>query len=236
MATAKRSHVPLEQRRSELVETAVRVMARDGAWALTTQAVAAEAGVPHGTVHYAFSSKDELLRAVLRRDLNGLAALIETARDGAGDDSAGDGDMGASDARDSDGSDAGGRTTGDDGHSDARSALTALFMAYADHVIAAPDTETAYFELSLMASRDAELRALVQETEAEYAGLFTRYLSDLALQADGAWETDLRVLAALLQSTVFGAAISWLEHRDDALFRAVLAEAAARFSLGLLTH
>lgn len=94
MATAKRSHVPLEQRRSELVETAVRVMARDGAWALTTRAVAAEAGVPHGTVHYAFSSKDELLRAVLRRDLNGLAALIETARDGAGDDSAGDGDMG----------------------------------------------------------------------------------------------------------------------------------------------
>ena len=86
MATAKRSYVPLEQRRSELVETAVRVMAWDGAWALTTRAVAAEAGVPHGTVHYAFSSKGELLRAVLRRDLNGFAALIETARDGAGDD------------------------------------------------------------------------------------------------------------------------------------------------------
>lgn len=241
MPATKRPHVPLEQRREELVETAVRVMARDGAWALTTRAVAAEAGVPHGTVHYAFSSKDELLRAVLRRDLNGFAALIETARADAGDGTpSGGSDSGATDAdnvglgHDALGDvDAGSEAAGSaSGH--ARSALTALFMAYADHVIASADTETAYFELSLMASRDAELRALVQETEAEYAGLFTRYLSDLALRADGAWETDLRVLAALMQSTVFGAAMSWLEHRDDALFRAVLAEAAARFSRGLL--
>lgn len=217
MAAAKRPRVPLEQRRSELAETAVRVMARDGAWALTTRAVAAEAGVPHGTVHYTFSSKDELLRAVLRRDLNGFAALTETAGADAGDDLA-----------DSDGS----RT----GHSDTLTALTALFMAYADHVIAAPDTETAYLELSLMASRDAELRALVQETDAEYAGLLTRYLSDLAEQAGGTWDTDLRVLAALMQSTVFGAAMGWLENRDDDLFRAVLAEAATQFSRGLRTR
>lgn len=50
-------------------------MAR-GAWALTTRAVAAEASVPHGSVHYAFSPKDELLQAVLAVDTEAAAVLL----------------------------------------------------------------------------------------------------------------------------------------------------------------
>lgn len=76
MADARRAQVPIEQRRRELTETAVTVMARDGAWALTTRALAKEAGVPHGSVHYAFSSKDELMRSVLRLDLTHLSDLV----------------------------------------------------------------------------------------------------------------------------------------------------------------
>lgn len=66
--TARRRQVPVAQRRAELAEAALRVMRRDGAWTVTTRAVAIEAGVPHGSVHYAFSSKEAMLQAVIAAD------------------------------------------------------------------------------------------------------------------------------------------------------------------------
>lgn len=65
----RRPQIPVEQRRHELVAVALRVMARDGAWALTTRTLAKEAGIPHGLVHYVFSSKSELIRAVISHDV-----------------------------------------------------------------------------------------------------------------------------------------------------------------------
>ena len=58
-------YVPLEQRRAQLVDAAVRVLARDGVVGATTKRIAQEAGVPVGTVHYCFGDKDELFAAVL---------------------------------------------------------------------------------------------------------------------------------------------------------------------------
>lgn len=66
----------MAQRRVELTEAALQVMRREGAWTLTTRAVAAEAGVPHGSVHYAFSSKHELLKAVFAADVEGAAVVF----------------------------------------------------------------------------------------------------------------------------------------------------------------
>lgn len=68
MSTTKRAYVPVEQRREQLVAAALRVLQRDGAAALTTRAVADEAGVALGAVHYAFGSKGDLVRAVFRAD------------------------------------------------------------------------------------------------------------------------------------------------------------------------
>lgn len=193
----KRPHVPLEQRRRELAETAVRVMARDGAWALTTRAVATEASVPHGTVHYAFSSKNELLRAVMRLDLSHLTDLAAAQR-------------------------ARGITTAED----VRAAVADVFGGYADAVLADPDTETAYFELSLMAARDPELRELSAQSQAEYRAVVAELLEDLAERTGLAWDADVAVVAEQALSSLFGAAVGWLEHRDDALFRAVLEDTA----------
>lgn len=195
----KRTHVPLEQRRRELTETAVAVMARDGAWTLTTRAVAKAAGVPHGTVHYAFSSKNELLREVMRLDLSYLSDLAAAQRERP--------------------------VSGADG---VREAVAEMFGAYAEAVIADPDTETAYFELSLMAARDAELRAISAQSHAEYRAVMVTMLEDLAERAGLRWGAApaVDVLAEQLLATVFGAAVSWLEHRDDATFRAVLDDAA----------
>jgi AcrR family transcriptional regulator len=58
------SRMPIAERREQLIEAALRVACRDGIDAATVRAVAAEAGVSLGVVHYCFLDKDELLRAV----------------------------------------------------------------------------------------------------------------------------------------------------------------------------
>ncbi|WP_010542282.1 TetR/AcrR family transcriptional regulator [Dietzia alimentaria] len=197
MAETRRVHVPVDQRRRELTESAVTIMARDGAWALTTRALAREAGVPHGSVHYAFSSKDELMRSVLRVDLTHLSDLAQTQFE---------------------------RSI--HGPDDVTAAVAELFATYADSVLADPDRELAYFELSLMAARDAELRELSVQSHQEYRRIMMTMLSGLAERAGLQWETDVVLVAEQAMTLMFGAALSWLEERDDALFRAVLDDAA----------
>jgi AcrR family transcriptional regulator len=58
-------YVKADVRRGQLVAAAGRVLEREGMAGATLRAVAAEAGVPLGTVHYIFSTKEQLLRAVL---------------------------------------------------------------------------------------------------------------------------------------------------------------------------
>lgn len=74
----------MAQRRAELVEAALRVMRRDGAWTMTTRAVAAEADVPHGSVHYAFSGKEPLLQAVIASDTESAAHIFASVAAGGG--------------------------------------------------------------------------------------------------------------------------------------------------------
>lgn len=77
--TPRRAHVPVEQRRAQITQAALAVMKREGAWALTTRAVAAEAGVPLGAVHYAHGSKDALIASVLDSDVESGARLVRQA-------------------------------------------------------------------------------------------------------------------------------------------------------------
>jgi AcrR family transcriptional regulator len=193
----RRPQVPIEQRRRELTETAVTVMARDGAWALTTRALAKEAGVPHGSVHYAFSSKDELMRSVLRLDLTHLSDLASAQQD---------------------------RPIG--GRDDVVAAVADLFTAYAESVLAEPEKEIAYFELSLMAARDERLRELAAQSHQEYRQIIVTLLDDLAERAGQRWEVDVVLVAEQAMTLMFGAALNWFELRDDALLRTVLDDAA----------
>ena len=75
----RRRQVPVAQRRAQLADAALRVMKRDGAWTVTTRAVAAEAGVPHGSVHYAFTTKEALLEAVIAADTEHAIAYLNAA-------------------------------------------------------------------------------------------------------------------------------------------------------------
>ncbi|MEO7121628.1 MAG: TetR family transcriptional regulator, partial [Lacisediminihabitans sp.] len=49
-------------RRAAIVRAAVRVIARDGLAAATTRAIASEARMPLASFHYAFHSRDEMIR------------------------------------------------------------------------------------------------------------------------------------------------------------------------------
>jgi AcrR family transcriptional regulator len=55
-----------EERRTALVDAAIRVMTRDGVARATTRAIAGEAEMPLGIFHYAFKSKHELLVRVIQ--------------------------------------------------------------------------------------------------------------------------------------------------------------------------
>ncbi|MGY2127329.1 TetR/AcrR family transcriptional regulator [Blastococcus sp. SYSU DS0617] len=61
------SRLAVGERRAALVEAALRVMVRDGLAAGTTRAIVAEAGMSLASFHYAFTGRDELLQALVRR-------------------------------------------------------------------------------------------------------------------------------------------------------------------------
>jgi len=74
---ASASYVPVEARRAQLVEAAIKVMKREGVSKTTTRLVAAEVDVPLSILHYCFETKADLLRAASRA----LAIeLIEASR------------------------------------------------------------------------------------------------------------------------------------------------------------
>ncbi|HHV22855.1 MAG TPA: TetR family transcriptional regulator [Propionibacterium sp.] len=204
MTPVRRPHVPLEERRRELTQTALRVMARDGAWALTTRAVAKEAGVPHGSVHYAFSSKNELLRAVMGLDLGHLTdlavALLERPITGV---------------------------------ADVRDALATLFADYADAVIAEPGLEAVQLELSMMGVRDAALGEIAKAMHLEYRRLMVDMITVIGDRCGLGWDSDAAVIAEATMAQLYGASLNWLGHRDDALFRAVLDDLARQVAARL---
>ena len=61
------TRMPLEERREELLDAALRVLAREGYGQLTISAIAAEAGVTRPVVYDAYGGIDPLLHALLDR-------------------------------------------------------------------------------------------------------------------------------------------------------------------------
>lgn len=74
---------PGTDRRTEILEAAIRVLARDGLAQASTRRLAAEAGINQATLLYHVGSKDELLLAVLRemmRQTREIAVAAATER------------------------------------------------------------------------------------------------------------------------------------------------------------
>ena len=59
------ARISAQDRRSQFVEAAIKVMSREGLERTTTRRIAEEAGAPQGAFHYAFRDKNELLTDVV---------------------------------------------------------------------------------------------------------------------------------------------------------------------------
>lgn len=226
-----RKRIPAEQRRRELTAVAHTVMARDGAFGLTTRAVAKESGVPHGSVHYAFHSKDELIRAVVRDDIDRSTAAFRrfAAPEANTSEHAG------SPAEQATGSAA----TPDHAASPAEQAVSpegilhAAFASYADNLIGDPWEEAAQQELALMCARDEQLRVIMQESNASYRELIGSILDYLAAATGKTWAQPADMLAENILGALFGTAQLWLIDRDDATLYASLATLAKVYAAQL---
>lgn len=69
-------YVAASERTRQGIAAARTVMARDGVAATTVRAVAAEAGIPLGTLQYVFPTKEQLLRAVIEDVVDEIAAVL----------------------------------------------------------------------------------------------------------------------------------------------------------------
>lgn len=79
------ARVSAEVRRQELIEAAIRVMARDGVGKATTRAIVTEAGMQLGFFHYCFRSKEELLLQVIdtinERNVRAAVGVVQAGQD-----------------------------------------------------------------------------------------------------------------------------------------------------------
>lgn len=69
-------YVRVLEREQQIVAATNRVLQVTGVAGLTMRAVAAEARIPLGTLHYVFPSKDQLLRSVIDGVINELATVL----------------------------------------------------------------------------------------------------------------------------------------------------------------
>jgi AcrR family transcriptional regulator len=76
MDTSQTDRRSVDQRREELIDAAIVVIARDGLPGATTRRITEQAGLALGAFHYAFRSKDELLAAVIERIVDAVAAVL----------------------------------------------------------------------------------------------------------------------------------------------------------------
>jgi AcrR family transcriptional regulator len=75
------AYVEPAQRRPQLIAAARSALARHGVGKTSLRTVAAEAGVPLGTMQYVFPSKELLLRAVIEDVVNEIADVLTASAD-----------------------------------------------------------------------------------------------------------------------------------------------------------
>lgn len=222
-----RKRIPAEQRRRELTAVAHTVMARDGAFGLTTRAVAKEAGVPHGSVHYAFHSKDELIRAVVRDDIDRSTAAFRRFAAPEANTPEHAGQAAGSDATPEHAASPTEQAVSPEG------ILHAAFASYADNLIGDPWEEAAQQELALMCARDEQLRVIMQESNASYRELIGSILDYLSTATGKTWAQPADMLAENILGALFGTAQLWLIDRDDDTLYASLATLAKVYAAQL---
>jgi AcrR family transcriptional regulator len=190
------TRIPVADRRTALVQAALRVIARDGVAAATTRRIVAEARMPLASFHYVFASRDEL-----------MAELIEAA-------------VG------SEQTDLAPALTADAGGGGMRDAVRAGLQHYFDGVRADPGREKAMLELTQWALREPGFEPLARRQYARYHEVAAQAAAETARLTGHEWTRPLDEIARILVSFTDGLTVGWLVTRDDAAAAVVMDVAA----------
>lgn len=182
------TRLPVAERRKALIEATIRVVVRDGVAAASTRAIAAEASMPLASLHYAFGSRDALLRAVAE-EVTG--AELVAARDGLLllDEDAGPVPL-----------------------------VQLLLVAvdrYVDLLAEHPERELALAELTVHARRTGT-GDLLDHLRAVYLAAAEQSLLQAAAQARVRWTLPVPEVAQALVMLLDGLTWSWIGQRDEA--------------------
>ncbi|MGH1549044.1 TetR/AcrR family transcriptional regulator [Leifsonia poae] len=192
------TRIPVADRRTALVQAALRVVARDGVAAATTRRIVAEAGMPLASFHYVFASRDELMAELIeaavageQRDLDPVLAGVPDAEAAA-----------------------------------LRDELRAGLQHYFDGVRADPDREKAMLELTQWALREPGFEPLARRQYARYHELAAHAAAEAARLTGSTWVRPLDEVARILIAFTDGLTVGWLVTRDDAAAAATMDVAA----------
>ncbi|MGN6125930.1 MAG: TetR/AcrR family transcriptional regulator [Humibacter sp.] len=191
------------ERRVALVAAALRVIARQGMSAATTRAIAAEAGMPQASFHYAFESRDELMREVVRNVVEREETSILPA------------------------------IAPEAAPADMRDALRSGLQHYFAGVKSDPDHERAMFELAQYSQRTPGSEQLAAQQYASYFELAEASLAAAEQLVGARWTVPVDQVAKMLVGFTDGLTTTWLATRDDeaaARFIEIAADALARLS------
>jgi AcrR family transcriptional regulator len=75
----KVTHVPLSDRRQQLIDATIRTIGAHGLAAATTRRIAEEAGASLASLHYCFRTKDELIAAAWAERVERIVVAAEHA-------------------------------------------------------------------------------------------------------------------------------------------------------------
>ena len=181
------ARISVADRRTQLVQAAMQVIAREGMAAATTRAIVAESGMSLASFHYVFQSRDELMKLavheVLRvereRILEKLSQITEA-----------------------------------DGH-DLHKLLEAALLGYLHSVQENSAQEQAMLEFTLYSMRNESYLPMALDQYDAYYELVIFLMAQIAEAARIEWTVPSEDLARYMVSVTDGVTLLWLTSRDD---------------------
>jgi AcrR family transcriptional regulator len=177
---------PDDARRTELINAARTVIAREGVAAATTRRITQEAGLPHGAFHYWFAGKEELFEEL-------IAEVIRELTDGIAEVSSG-----------ADGGD----------EASLRDRLRGAFEVVRRDEREQPGWQLAMYELTSLALRTPGLRDMARRQYQAYREVTTAatssWLASREIELPGGEEALGRLIAVLFDGLV----LAWLADPD----------------------
>jgi AcrR family transcriptional regulator len=182
-------HLPVADRRRQLVDAGLAIAEREGPGAVTVRRVATEAGVSLGLVYHCFAAKEDLTSAMATRISEELAEA-SAAASAPFDEQADVADL--------------------------RSLLRATVRGLWTHVEATPGRQLLSFEITTRALREPGLHGVARRQYAASVALTEEVLTRAAEAAGVSWVRATSDLAGLVVMAIDGATLRWLVDHDSA--------------------